>query len=228
MKVGILLPAYNEEKNIKQVIKEAKKYVPNSKIVVVDDGSTDKTYELAKKTGAKILRHEVNKGKGEALKTGFDFFLKSNVDFVVVADADRQYLVKEAPRLIIPLQQGEADFVTGYRNWRGVPFRHKLGNFVWRRFFNLLFGTNFKDTNCGFISLSKKTIRKTKRALHGGYIVENTLFVEALKNKLKIKQVPVSVVYRKKSGILRGFRMVLGVLIFILREGMKYRLGIKS
>jgi len=225
MKVGVLLPAYNEEKNISQVIKEAKKYLPNSKILVVDDGSTDRTYELAKKAGAKVLKHEENKGKGEALKTGFNFFIKSNVDFVVIADADRQYLIKEAVKLILPLKEG-ADLVTGYRDWKEVPATHGLFNFVWRLSFNLLFGTNFKDTNCGFMALTKDSIRKINE-IHGGYIIENALFIEAIKNKFKIKQVPVTVRYKGTSSFLRGFRMVLGVFIFILKEGLKYRLRIK-
>lgn len=225
MKVGVLLPAYNEEKNIRQVIKEAKKYFPNSKILVVDDGSTDRTYELAKKTGVKVLKHEENKGKGEALKTGFNYFLKSNVDFVVVADTDRQYSIREAPRLTIPLKEG-ADFVTGYRDWKEVPPTHGLFNFVWRFSFNLFFGTNFKDTNCGFMALTKNAIRKIS-GIHGGYIIENALFIEAIKHKFKIKQVPVTVRYKGTSSFLRGFRMVLGVFIFILKEGLKYRLRIK-
>lgn len=224
MKVGVLLPAYNEEKNIETVVKEAKKYIPNSEIVVVDDGSTDRTCELAKKAGAKILKHKINKGKGEALKTGFKFFLyQCPVDFVVIADADRQYQVKEATKLLKPLQEKEADFVSGYRNWRVVPFRHRLGNFVWRTFFNILFGINLKDTNCGFMALTKKAMRKVKGALHGGYIIENTLFIEALKKEMRIKQVPVTVKYKEKSGVSRGIRVVLGVLIFIVVEGIRYR-----
>ncbi|MDI6798727.1 MAG: glycosyltransferase family 2 protein [Candidatus Aenigmarchaeota archaeon] len=224
-KIGVLLPAYNEEKNIQTVIKETKKYVPNSTIVVVDDGSTDKTSDLAKKSKVVVLRHNTNKGKGEAIKTGFKYFLKKDISYVIIADADRQYKIKDANKIIKLLKDGRADFVTGYRNWKEVPLRHKLGNFVWRNSFNLLFGTNLRDSNCGFMGLTKDGMRKIKN-IHGGYIVENELFVEALRNKLKIEQVPVSVEYREKSGIARGIRVVLGVLIFIVKEGFKYRLGL--
>jgi glycosyltransferase involved in cell wall biosynthesis len=226
MKIGVLLPAYNEEKNIQAVIREAKKYLPKAKIVVVDDGSTDKTYELAKKEKVVVLRHEVNKGKGEAIKTGFKYFSKIPVDFVIIADTDRQYLLEDAPKLLEPLKNGEADFVMGYRDFKNVPFRHKLGNFVWRTFFNFLFGTNLKDTNCGYVALTKDVMKKVK--VHGGYIIENAFLNECLKNNFRITQVPVKVVYREKSGILRGIRMVLGVLIFIIKEGIKYRFRAKK
>jgi glycosyltransferase involved in cell wall biosynthesis len=222
MKVGILLPAYNEEENIQVVIREAKKYLPKAKIVVIDDGSTDRTYELAKKEKVTVIKHEVNKGKGEAIKTGFKHFLKIPVNFIVIADTDRQYLLEDAPKLLEPLKNREADFVMGYRDFRKVPFRHKLGNFVWKTLFNFLFGTNLKDTNCGYVALTKEVMKKVK--VHGGYIIENAFLSECLKNNFKIAQVPVKVVYREKSGILRGIRMVVGILIFITKEGIKYRL----
>ncbi len=221
MKTYALIPAYNEEKTIEKVVKKVKKM--NLTPIVVDDFSSDNTYELAKRSGAIVLKHEKNKGKGEAIKTGFEFLKKNDFDHVVLIDADMQYSPEEAIKLLTPLKEGKADFVVGYRNWKNIPFRHKLGNFVWRNSFNILFGTKFKDTNCGFMALNKKAVKKIKN-IGGGYIIENQLFVEALKNKLKIEQVPVSVNYKNKSGILRGVRVVLGVLFFILREGLKYRI----
>lgn len=226
MKVGILLPAFNEEENIQAVIREAKKYLPKSKIVVVDDGSTDNTYKMAKKTGVTVVRHEKNRGKGEALKTGFRYFLKTSEDVVIVTDTDRQYQIKDATKLLKPIEHGEADFVTGYRDWSIVPLRHMLGNLVWRTFFNLLFGTHFRDTNCGFVALTKKAMKKIRHT-GGGYIIENAIFIDALRNNLRIKQVPVDVIYKEKSGVVRGGKMVLGVLVFIFREGLKYRFGKK-
>lgn len=219
----VVIPAYNEEKNIGEVVKRARKI--GFKVLVIDDGSKDKTYEIAKRSGAIVIRHEKNKGKGEALKTAFNFLRKNRkIKRVVVIDADLQYLPEEAPKLLKPIKEDKADLVMGFRNWREVPFRHRLGNFVWRKFFNILFGTKFKDTNCGFMAFGRRAIEKIKN-VHGGYIIENSILIDALKNKLKIEQVPVKVFYNKKSGIKRGIRVVLGVLIFIIKEGLKYRLA---
>ncbi len=219
-KVGILFPAYNEEKNIRGVIKDAKKVLPNATIVVVDDGSTDRTYELAKKEKVIVLRHFVNKGKGEALKTGLDFFRRAGVSYVIVADADRQYSIKDATKFLGALKN--ADLVTGYRIPSDVPYANRMGNFIWRLLFNFFFDVKLKDSNCGYIGFNKKALRKIKD-IHGGYIIENAILADAIRKKLKISQVPVKVKYRKRR-IVKFARMFFGVLFFIVKEGMKYRL----
>ena len=226
MKSIALIPAFNEEKTIKEVISELKNV--NLNCLVIDDGSTDRTSKIAQKSNAIVVRHNENKGKGEALRTGFEYILKNlhDIESLVIVDADLQYYAKESIKLLKPLEEKEADFVMGYRNWRTVPFKNRLGNFVWRTTFNLLFKTKLKDTNCGFMALSRGAISKMKRA-YGGYIIENMMLIDALKNKLKIKQVPVSVKYKikhSKRNIIIGIRIVLGCLIFIFNEGIKYRL----
>ena len=187
----------------------------------------DRTSEIAKKEKAIVLKHEKNKGKGEAVKTGIKYVLKNypKVDVIVLADADRQYLLKDAPKLSEPVKNREADIVIGTRNWKEVPFRHRLGNFVWRKTFNLLFGTNFRDTNCGYMAVNRKGAKVLLKHIYGGYILENSILIGCLKKKLRIVQRPVRVIYKKKSGVRRGVRMVLGVLIFILKEGIKFRLN---
>lgn len=225
MKIGILLPAYNEEKNIKIVIDEAKKYFPESEIVVVDDGSKDKTKQIAIKNKVRVLEHEKNRGKGVALKTGFKYFIeRDNVDVVIIADSDRQYSIKDAPNLLKPIKQENADYVVGYRNWKQIPFRHRMGNFVWRNFFNILFGTKLKDTNCGFIAMKTDAIKKMK-IKDGGYVIDNYMLIQAIKNGFKIMNAPVSIHYNHKRDIFKGTKMVVGVAIFILKEGIKYNLN---
>jgi len=87
MKTLIVIPAYNEELTIGSVVALAKKY---GDVLVVDDGSKDKTSKIAQEVGAVVLRHEVNKGKGQALKTGFNYALRNGYDIVVCIDADGQ------------------------------------------------------------------------------------------------------------------------------------------
>ncbi len=221
MKITIV-PAYNEESTIVRVIYELKKL--GFKVVVVDDGSSDRTNELAVKAGAIVLTHKNNRGKGIALKTGFDYVIKNfpGVKCITTIDADFQYHPKNMVKLIKPIERREADVVMGYRDWRKVPFRHKLGNLVWRTLFNLFFKTKLRDTNCGLMAFSRDSIKVVRKALRGGYIVENSILVEAINNGLKIKQVPVKVNYKKKSGLFRGIKIVLGVSIFLVKEGVKY------
>lgn len=218
-----LIPAFNEEKTITKVVRMLRSV--GLKTVVIDDGSYDKTGRLARKAGAIVIEHEENKGKGAALRTGFDYVLKNypEVKNIVVVDGDLQYSPKEAPKLLKLLEKKEADFVMGYRDWRKVPYANRLGNFIWRLFFNFFFSINLKDTNCGYIALTKDSIKKLKE-IYGGYIIESAMLRDAIKNKLRIKQVKVNVTYKKRK-IFNSARMFFGILIFILKEGMKYKLS---
>lgn len=231
MIVACLIPAYNEERNIEEVVESAGKTGIFGEIVVVDDGSKDSTAEIAKKnsrnskTKITLISHETNRGKGEALKTGFEYILKTDSDIAVIMDADMQYPPEQTPKIIEPIESGKADFVMGFRDFRKVPFRHMLGNFVWKTSFNILFGTKLKDTNCGLMALSRKAMENA--SVHGGYITENAMLASMVKKRLRIEQVPVTVDYHRASGIKRGIRMVSGVLFFIIKEGLKYRLGMK-
>ncbi|MEM0333317.1 MAG: glycosyltransferase family 2 protein [Candidatus Aenigmatarchaeota archaeon] len=216
-----IVPAYNEEKTIGEVIKRLKKL--KFKVLVIDDGSKDKTYEIAKSLKVDVIRHEKNRGKGEALKTAFDYLKNKKFSSCIIIDADMQFLPEEAPKIAKMVEKGY-DIVMGARNWSKVPFRHKLGNFVWRFLFNLLFGVKLKDTNCGFIGLSRKALSKIEK-IYGGYIIENSILAEGVRKNMKITNVPVKVFYHKKSKFVRGIKVVSGVSIFIIKEGLKYLLS---
>ncbi len=223
MKDCAIIPAYNEEKTISEIVTKVKKagIIP----IVIDDNSSDRTSELAKRSGAIVLRQSSNMGKGEAIRRGIKHVFETmpKVKNLIFIDADMQYNPEEASLLLEPLKNKEADIVMGFRDWSTVPFRHKLGNVVWRIGFNILFGTKLKDTNCGYMSLTTDAAKVIENALYGGYIIENAILSHAVKNKLRIKQVPVTVTYNYTSKVPRGVRIVSGISIFILKEGLKYR-----
>ncbi len=226
--VGVIIPAYNEEKNIEGIIKRLKESI-EAKIVVVDDCSGDKTGEIAERNGALVIRHKVNKGKGEALVTGFKEILRNHPDiqYVILIDADSQYDPEDAPKLINALKQGN-DYVTGVRYWkRDVPFRHRFANFLWRNAFNILFGVSLLDSNCGYIAMNRKAMEVISRGSYGGYIIDNMMLAKAVENELRVKQVPVRVHYKKPRDVIGGSRFFLGCFIFIIEEGLKHRFGWK-
>ena len=220
-KKAILLPAFNEEKTIVEVVEKCKKTIPDAFILVVDDGSTDKTAELAKKAGAHVISHEKNMGKGEALKTGFKYLLSQGFENIVIMDADGQYSPEFLPMLFSALDQ--ADIVMGSRDFSSLPFRHRLGNIVWRSLFNFLFSTKFRDTNCGVIGFRKNALKVILDEIGSGYTIENSVLISALRNGLRIIQLPVKVKYLQTSGIIRGVKIVASVSWYILKEGIKYR-----
>ncbi|MFH1623429.1 MAG: glycosyltransferase family 2 protein [Candidatus Aenigmatarchaeota archaeon] len=220
-----LIPAYNEERTIAQVVSKIRR--AGIRPIVIDDSSSDRTGELARKAGAIVLRHDANLGKGEAIKTGLNYAFKrmSGMQNFVFIDADMQYDPAEAAALLGPLKSRKADMVLGFRDWPTVPFRHRLGNFVWRTAFNSLFGTRLKDTNCGFVAMNRRAAAEVKNIAQGGYVLENAMLASVVKRGMRVHQVPVTVSYKKISGAGRGMRVVGGVLVFIVKAGLKHRFG---
>jgi len=225
-KAFAIIPAYNEEKNVREVVLRLKK-IPGIEPVVVDDGSTDSTAEVAKKLGVVVIRHEKNRGKGEAIRTGLGYALgEGDADYVVTIDADMQYPPEEVAKLLKKLEDGKVDFVSGFRNPKEIPYANRFGNFVWKIFFNFLFKANFKDTNCGLTAFNMKTAEILRKTTFGGYVVDNAIRMEVAKSNLKVAQVYVKVAYGKRR-ISKFAKMAFGNFFFILKEGFKYRMDVK-
>ena len=154
-----IIPAYNEEKHINGIIKKTKKYVDN--VIVVDDGSKDKTTENARKSKAIVLRHLVNLGKGAALKTGCDYAAKNNADIMVVIDADAQHDPNEIPKFLKNIKQH--DIVLAYRKPnKDMPLVLKFGNSFINKTINFLYGIKIKDSQCGYRAFTAKAYKKLK------------------------------------------------------------------
>ncbi len=234
--VVALIPAYNEEKTIETVIEKTLKQ--NVKPVVVDDGSEDRTYELASKWKngeTLIVRNGKNLGKGLATERGrteiikHPSFLKSKV--VAILDADSQYDL-EVKKLPSSIFNGEADIALGVRKKEDISyFRHWIANRLWVATFNLLFGCKDIHGNpiqdvCALRAYSMKTFLNIDNfgSGYGGYVTETSILVEALKKGWRVDQFPVKVRYNGPSGIPRGIRMFLGIWIFLLKEGIPYSL----
>jgi len=156
--ISVLIPAYNEESAIQSTIAKIEKNPGNYEIIVIDDGSTDKTFELIRDSGVIALRHTKNRGYGAALKTGFS---SSKYNLVVFNDGDGQFDFSEIDRFLEKIEK--ADLVIGYRRKRhDNPFRHVLMNLlkIWDFVF---FGFRFKDIDCGFKMFKKEALEKFKK-----------------------------------------------------------------
>lgn len=219
-----IIPAYNESKTIKEVITRLKRNI-KAIPVVVDDGSTDSTYNIAKTLGVTVIRHEKNRGKGEAIRTGLGYVLsKKDVRYIAVIDSDMQYPPEEAAKLIERLEEDGVDFVSGFRVPSDIPYANRFGNFVWRISFNILFGADFKDTNCGLIAFNKRAAKVLSKSMFGGYIIDNAMRMDIVKNGLRYGQTHVKVFYGDRA-IPKFVKMAFGNLFFIIIEGLKYRLN---
>ena len=193
--ISIVIPAYNEGAHIKKVISRIPK---EYEIIVIDDGSKDDTVKQAKQAGAKVISHGTNKGKGQAILTGFK---EAKEEIIVLMDADDQHNPKEIHQLIKPILDGKADLVVGSRFKEGFKHTPKF-----RQFTNTLsnmgvsFASNyqFTDVLCGFRAIRKESaellsLKPTR------FEIEADLLIDASYKGLKIKEIPVSLLYGEET-----------------------------
>jgi glycosyltransferase involved in cell wall biosynthesis len=158
-----IMPAYNEESSLPRVIAEIRDFDPHFEIVVVDDGSTDRTPQVAEAAGAKVLKLPFNVGIGGAVQTGYQYARDNGFEFAVQVDGDGQHDPREIPRLLEPLLDDRADMVVGSRfapggGYRGTPFR-RVGIHIFAAVVSLLVRARVTDTTSGFRAVNRKAIR---------------------------------------------------------------------
>ena len=176
--ITVILPAYNEEVSIGSIVLLTKNYADN--VIVVDDGSSDRTAELAKKAGAEVIVHDVNKGKGGALKTGFA--AAEGADIIVTMDSDGQHNPADIPRLVEPILKGEADIVNGSRYLNGLgkntPAYRRVGQTILDKVTNLNSGLKITDSQSGFRAFAAST-KEIFRFTAQGMAIESEMLADA-------------------------------------------------
>ena len=188
------IPAFNVEHQIADVIKKSQKYV--DKVLVCDDGSTDNTSVNAKSSGAIVIKHDKNLGKGAALKTLFQKAKDLHADIIITIDGDGQFLPEEIPILIEPIKIKKFDVVIGNRflDSEEMPSYRKAGNKILDKFTKLAANLPFEDTQSGFRSYSKNALEKISFSTNG-FGVDSEILVNAVNNDLKITEKNVTVIY---------------------------------
>ncbi len=220
LKILAAIPAYNEEKFIYEVASETIKYV--DEVVVINDGSTDNTSDVAKKSGASLINHHINKGKGMALNTALSYARRTGTDILVFLDGDGQHNPNEIPNLIMPVLNGHADMVIGSRFMKNnkIPKYRMLGQTVLNIATNIGCGIKVSDSQSGFRALSHKAIN-CLQFTEEGLAVESEMQFLAKRHMLKVSEVPITTNYDnglKRSPIVHGF----GVLFRVTRLIPKY------
>lgn len=215
MKTICIIPAYNEEKNIADVINKVLPFV--NEVVVVNDCSHDKTEIIAKKTEATLISHPINRGQGAALQTGNDYALKNGADIIIHFDADNQFQAEEISDVIKPIIEKKAEAVLGSRflgKKSQLPKLKKylimpLARLINRVFFNI----RLTDPQSGFRALNRETAQKII-IRNDGMAHCSEIMHQLHKHKVKIEEVPITVYYhefgQKFSG---GIRIIKDLII---------------
>lgn len=198
----IIIPAYNEQETIGEVLKKLPRQINHNVIVhsvVIDDGSQDKTRFIAEKK-TRVISHALNRGLGAALATGFAYARLKKYDYVVTFDADGQHDPKDIPRLLNPLIESKADIVIGSRlGTRGqMPLLRRLINWSSNIFTWLLFTIWTTDSQSGFRAFNHKAIEELKIKSQR-MEVSSEIFKEIKRLQLTLKEVPVTSIYTNYS-----------------------------
>ncbi len=215
MKIFCVIPAYNESKSIIAVINRVKPLV--DEMVVVDDHSADNTFELAKSTGIPVLHHIINRGQGAALQTGNDYALLHDADIIVHFDADGQFLAEEIKDVVRPIVDGQADIVFGSRflgKKSNLPkFKKNVIMPLAKAINKIFFDINLSDPQNGFRAMSAKVAREI-RIENDGMAHCNEILIKAFKNKYRVKEVPITVIYHEFGQKFSGGIRIIKDLIY--------------
>jgi glycosyltransferase involved in cell wall biosynthesis len=219
VKVVTVIPCLNTEKTIEKIVLEAKKY---STVIVVDDGSRDKTSLVARIAGAEVIRHGRNRGYGGALSTGFSRALKLNMDIIVTLDGDGQHDPSEITSLIDPILEGKADMVIGSRflNSNSIPTYREFGLRVISWLTNIGSSRKVLDAQSGFRAYTRDIISSLE--LRSERMETSAEILNQVRKKgFRIVEVPITCSYgegsHSQNPIIHGLRLVL----FIVSDRLK-------
>ena len=224
MKLSIVIPAYNEEHTIGSMVTLTKRHV--DQVVVIDDGSKDRTSLIAQSLGAVVIRHRTNEGKGKAVQDAFKIASKNGADILVILDADGQHDPDAIPDLIKPITKGKADIVVGSRfldsnGTKEMPGHRKVGNKVLSMATKLGTGQDITDSQSGYRVFSKKAFTKMI-VVENGFAIESEMLVEAANKGLKVLEVPISCKYENLHAHTKGSAShgitVLTIILAMIRD----------
>jgi glycosyltransferase involved in cell wall biosynthesis len=211
--VSIVIPAYNEEHSIGKILSDLQSLEHHFEILVVDDGSTDKTAQVAESYNVRVLRHPVNKGYGAALKTGFR---NTSGEYVFLMDADGQHKVKDIARLLD--YAGQYDMVVGARTKQSkITLNRKLAQYVMKKTANYLSGQDIPDLNSGFRVIKKEPVMEYIHILPNGFSFTTTITLAMLMGGYNLKYVPIDTEIRVGKSKIKAFRDGSNFILLILR-----------
>ena len=223
--VYLVVPAFNEEKTVSQIIEGIADKGYN--VILVNDGSKDKTLQLAIESKKKypnqifVVSHVINRGLGAALKTGMVLALNKGAKYIVTFDADGQHEIEDIPKVCKPLQDGEADVVIGARPFEDMPISKSFANIIMNALTLIFYGRKVKDSQSGlraFTAHAADVINIVSR----GYGVSSEFIKEISDKNLKLAEVTITTIYtpetqNKGTDAIVGLKILTKMVIDLFR-----------
>jgi glycosyltransferase involved in cell wall biosynthesis len=217
MKACVVIPTYNEARAIADLVRQIRSQ--NLEVIIVDDGSQDSTSEMAERSGATVLRNQVNQGKGASLIKGFSYALEKEFDAVITMDGDGQHLPSEIPYFLRIAVYSDNDILVGNRmlKRKNMPFIRVLTNKIMSGLISKIARQNVPDTQCGFRLIKRRVLEKIRLKTFK-YETESEILIRAAHLGFKIESVPVKTVYLGEKSQINPFIDTWRFIRFILKE----------
>jgi len=205
--IMVILPAYNEEKNLGDLLNKMPDQINNMQlgVLVVDDGSNDQTYNVATQAGALVVRNRINRGQGAASRLGYDVLVKYNARIGVTMDCDGQHRYEDIEKLVKPILEDEYDLVIGSRvlgSRRKSTFLRNLGIMLFTKIINVLTGTMLTDCSSGFKAFNISKMKQLE--LREDQFQSAEVIIEAARKGLRISEVPITIMNRRHGQSKKG------------------------
>ena len=205
-----------EEEKIREIVTAIFSYCSN--VIVIDDGSHDRTTEEAISAGAKVLQHTTNYGKGIALHTGFTYAQRNGFDFIITMDGDGQHSPKDIPKLINAYKDSDAPVIIGTRmhDSKSMPVIRRLTNHFMSWMLSRMMNQVVPDTQCGYRLYATNVLTK-KPLLSRRFATESEILLNLSSNRVKIGSVPITVIYRNEKSKISAIRDTFRFITMLFR-----------
>lgn len=216
---GAVVPAYNPGDALAQLLEGVKSHIPADQIVVVDDGSVDGTMHRAEAAGVHLVRHETNRGKGEALKSGFEYLLSvEGIDAVFTIDADGQHDPEEIPLFVEAYRAGRGDLLVGNRMGEraGMPRIRVLTNIATSAVVSALARCRIEDSQSGYRLIRADVIRKID-LVTSRYETESEILIKSSRVGARISSIPIRTIYGSEESTIHPFRDTIRFFVLVFR-----------
>ena len=217
--VAALIPAFNASGTIGAVVSGVAEYLSVENILVVDDGSSDKTSFEAVSAGARVLKHTVNRGKGAALRTGLEFALQASFDAVITLDADLQHPPEYIPQFIDLYSKENVDVIIGSRlhNVKGMPFHRLLSNTITTFLVSARTSAKIADSQSGYRLIDRKVL-EVVRIDSNGFEAETEFLIKAASRGFKFGSIPMRTVYAGEKSHMTHFATTLNFIKVLFQD----------
>jgi glycosyltransferase involved in cell wall biosynthesis len=217
-----VIPAFNEASQIEAVARLAARHLH---VLVVDDGSTDRTTALARGAGAVVVRQTINQGKGAALRRGFRYAIDAGCRAVVTLDADGQHDPQEIPAFLAAFDARPSELIVGARDYSAMPLVRRCSNTIGRWAFSWALGRRIPDNQSGYRLIGRRLMQDLLESQESGFEFEVEMIALAVRRGYPIDWVPIRTIYAGEKSHIQPLRHVVNFFRVVWQTRKRMKIG---